>query len=307
MMKENITKNIKVTPSDVKNYYRSIPPDSLPLINSEVEISQIVKQPPVSPEEKLRVRTRLAELRAEVINGKSFTALAALYSEDPGSARSGGELGMVGRGELYPEFEAVAFSLEKGQVSDIVETKAGYHIIQGIERRGDYVNVRHILLVPKAQAEDNIKARSDLENVASLIRMDSLSFERAASIHSDDPSKNSGGILVNPMTGTSKFETSQLDPSIFFVIDKMDVGEISEPVVMRTQEGQQAYRIMKLISRTKPHRANLEEDYNRLQEWATEKKNEEAIQKWINKKTANTYVSISGNFDFCSFTFKWEQ
>lgn len=304
-MQANITADLKITPSEVKEYYRSIPKDSLPFINTEVEIGHIVKKPPISTEEKARVRKKLKELRDRIINGESFTALAALYSEDPGSASKGGELGFYGRGELYPEFEAAAFALKKGEVSEIVESEAGFHIIQLIERRGEMINARHILLMPKVSQEDLAKAKKDLENVAALIRMDSLTFEEAALKHSDDPSKNNGGLLVNPMTGTIKFETDQLDPGVFFAIDKLNVGEISDPVVMRTEEGTQAYRILYLRSRTEPHRANLNEDYSKIQNWALEDKRSKTIQEWINRKSKNTYVKISESYSDCEFSYDW--
>lgn len=306
-MKSNITSDLKITPSEVKKFYNAIPKDSLPLINTEVELGQIVKMPPVSATEKAEVRKKLSDLKERIAKGESFTALAALYSQDPGSAAKGGELGFFGRGELYPEYEAAAYALNKGEISEIVESKSGFHIIQLIERRGDMINSRHILLMPKVASEDLAKAKQDLDNIVSLIRMDSLTFETAALKHSDDPSKNNGGLMVNPMSGTTQFETSQLEPSVSFVINKMEVGEISEPVVMRTEEGTQAYRILYLKSRTEPHRANLREDYSRIQEWALEDKRTKAIQEWINKKTTNTYVKISDSYTSCKFTYTWEK
>lgn len=304
-MQGNITRDIKVTPSEVKRYYQTIPEDSLPLINSEVEIGQIVKKPPMSPEEKAGARSRLADFRKRILGGESFAALAALYSEDPGSTAKGGELGFVSRGELFPAFEAAAFSLKKGEVSEIVETEAGYHIIQLIERRGDMINARHILIRPKVSPDALAKAQQDLNNVVALINMDSLSFEQAALKHSDDPSKNNGGIMVNPMTGTTRFETSQLDPSLFFVLDKMQVGETSEPVLMKTEEGTQAYRILFLKSRSQPHRANLNEDYTRIQEWALQDKQATVIQEYINRKTKNTYIRINERYRDCPFNYSW--
>lgn len=304
-MQQNISADLTISPSEVRKFFNRIPADSIPLINAEVEMGQIVKKPPIRAEEKAAVRQRLSELRQRILNGESFTALAALYSEDPGSASKGGEIGLQSRGSLYPEYEAIAFALKKGEISDIVESEAGFHIIQQIERRGDMVNTRHILLIPKVSQEDLAKARTDLENVASLIRMDSLTFEKAAVKHSDDPGKNNGGMMVNPLTGTTRFETSQLDPSLFFVIDKMEEGEISAPVVMRTEEGRQAYRILYLKTRTAPHRANLKEDYSRIQEWALEDKRTRVIQEWINKKLENTYVHLSENYRDCNFSYRW--
>ncbi|MBE0641748.1 MAG: peptidylprolyl isomerase [Bacteroidales bacterium] len=167
------------------------------------------------------------------------------------------------------------------------------------------INARHILIRPKVSPDALAKAQQDLNNVVALINMDSLSFEQAALKHSDDPSKNNGGIMVNPMTGTTRFETSQLDPSLFFVLDKMQVGETSEPVLMKTEEGTQAYRILFLKSRSQPHRANLNEDYTRIQEWALQDKQATVIQEYINRKTKNTYIRINERYRDCPFNYSW--
>ena len=305
MMQYEITKDVKVTPSEVKSFYNSIPADSLPLINSEYEIAQIVKKPPVSDEEKERIKEKLSDLRTRIINGESFSAMAILYSEDPGSAKKGGELGSYGRGELYPEFEAVAFRLKDKEVSEIVETEAGYHILQLIERKGNYVNVRHILLQPKVLPEDLVEARKLLLQVKTQIESDSIAFDDAAKTYSDDPNKNNGGYMINSYTGTTKFEADQIDPSVFFVIDKLEVGEVSEPAIMKTEEGKQAYRLIVLKKRTEPHRADMKEDYDRIQNWALEEKQSKAIMKWINKNAAKTYININENYKQCDFHNKW--
>lgn len=302
---QNITANVKVTPSEVRKFFKSIPKDSLPLINSEVQIGQIVKNPPVSLEQKLITKERLRGLRERILRGESFSTLAILYSEDPGSAKKGGELGLYGRGELYPEFEAVAFKLKKGEVSEIVETEAGFHIIQFIERKGEYVNVRHILLRYKVSPEDLVKAKLKLDTVAMLIKSDSMSFDEAVVKFSDDPSKNNGGLLINPMTGTTRFEVTDLDPSVSFVIDKLKVGEISEPVLMETEDKREAYRILYLKKRTLPHRANLEEDYNKIQKWAEQDKQQKAYSAWIKKKVKKTYIKIIDKYKDCEFDNEW--
>lgn len=304
-MQSNITKDIKITPSEVKAYFRRIPQDSLPLINAEVEIGHIVKQPPISPEEKLRVRQQLLDLKERILKGERFAALAALYSEDPGSASKGGDIGFYSRGELFPPYEAAAFALKEGEISDVVESEAGYHIIQLVARRGEMIQTRHILIVPKVNPEDLAKARQDLDNVLALIRMDSLTFEKAASLHSDDPSKNSGGMLINPLTGTARFEMNQLDPSLFFIIDKMEAGQISDPVLMKTEKGGQAYRIVLLKVRTTPHRANLTEDYVKIQDWALQDKQTRALQSWMDKKMATTFIHINERYMDCGFRFTW--
>jgi peptidyl-prolyl cis-trans isomerase SurA len=305
MMQYEITKDVKVTPSEVKSFFNSIPSDSLPLINSEYEIMQIVKNPPVSDEEKERIKNKLKDLRERIIKGESFSAMAILYSEDPGSAKKGGELGSYGRGELYPEFEAVAFRLKGDEISEIVETEAGYHILQLIDRKGDYVNVRHILLIPKVSNEDLAEAQHILQGIRNKIVGDSISFEEAARKFSDDPNKNNGGYMINPNTGTIKFEADEIDPSVFFVIDKLEVEEVSEPAAMKTDDGKQAYRLIMLKKRTEPHRADMKEDYDRIQNWALEDKQSEIIKEWISRNAAKTYINVNEKYRKCEFQNDW--
>ncbi len=304
-MKSKITKDIKITPSEVKAYFKSIPKDSIPLINSEFEIGEIVKKPPITLEEKEDVKNKLRTLRKRVINGESFATLALLYSEDPGSAKKGGELGFHARGELYPEFEAAAFNLKGNEVSDIVKTKAGYHIIQLIKRKGDYINVRHILLKPEVSVLDMAKARIFLDSVANIIKNDSMTFEKAALRFSDSPDRINGGLMVNPITGDTKFEANQLEPDVFFIIDKLKVGEVSRPVIMTTTENNKAYRLLYLKERTLPHRANLKEDYDKIQSWALQKKQNKVIQDWIENKISDTYIKINDKYKYCKFKHHW--
>jgi peptidyl-prolyl cis-trans isomerase SurA len=301
----NITEKTKVTPSEVKTFFKSVPVDSIPLVGSVVEVSQIVKKPPISPAEKFEVKEKLKKLRDRVVNGESFEAMARLYSEDPGSAKLGGDLGLHGRGELYAEFEAVAFKLKPGDISDIVETEAGYHIIQSIERRGDFVRVRHILLRPKVSPVALAEAKVFLDSIGLLIRADSISFEDAVKKFSTDPSKNNNGLLINPYTGSGDWPVDQLDPKVFFVVDKIAVDEISQTVMMEDEKGEQAYRILKLNKRTQPHRANLREDYDQIQNWALQMKKQEAIKKWIATNSKNTYIKISDNYEDCEYQQKW--
>ncbi|MCB2220335.1 MAG: peptidylprolyl isomerase [Bacteroidetes bacterium] len=305
-VQQSLTADVKITPTEIRQFYKDIPQDSLPFINSEVRLAQIVKLPPVNAEEVERVKNKLQEIRYRVINGENFATLAILYSEDPGSSKQGGELGLFGRGEMYPEFEAAAFSLkDKNEISDIVKTDAGYHILQLIERRGEYVNVRHILLRPKVSPLDLAKAKVELDSIANLIDTGVYTFEDAVVAFSEDPSKNNGGLVINPMTNTSLFEADQLDPKVFFVIDKLEVGEISAPVQFQTQEGKDAYRILYVKERTEPHQANLKQDYDKIQEWALEQKKQEELQKWVEEKVKNTYLKVNDTFKDCTFTNNW--
>lgn len=304
-VQNGIIEGVDVTPSEIRSYFRSIPNDSLPLIKTEYIIAEIVKNPPINVEERIRVKEQLLELRTRILQGESFSTMAILYSQDPGSAKNGGELGFYGRGQLYPEFEAVAYKLNDGEVSNVVETEAGYHIIQMIERKGDYINVRHILLIPQVAPADLMKARIELDSVAQLIRADSIDFERAVQMFSDADNKNGDGLLINPYTGSTTFEAEQLDAQVSFTIEKMEVGEISNPVPMKTEDQKDAYRLLLLKEKTEPHRASLEKDYTKIQEWALLDKKQKVIDKWINDKARKTYIRIIDRYKDCTFSNEW--
>jgi peptidyl-prolyl cis-trans isomerase SurA len=303
-----ITENIKVTPSEIKAYFNQLPPDSIPVIPTEYEIAQIVKQPPISTEELTAAREKINGLRERVLKGEKFSTLAILYSEDPGSATKGGELGLFARGTMYPEFEAAAFNLKnKADVSEIIKTKAGFHVLQLIERKGEYVNVRHILIVPKVSSLDLMVASNKLDSIAALIRMDSITFDQAVKKYSDDPGKVNGGLLQNTNSGNTRWPADELDPKVFFIIDKLKVGETSTAVPFTTEDGTQAYRLLHLRLRTDPHRANLKDDYNTIQEWALNKKKEEAMGKWIAEKSKTAYIRINDKYKNCEMKFDWNR
>ena len=264
-MEEKITENIKVTPSEVKKYYSTIPKDSIPTISSELEVGQIVKLPKTSDAEKAKAKEKLEGIRARILKGEDFATLAVLYSEDAATSTKGGEIGLTARGVLDPTFEAAAFKLKVGEVSPVIQSAYGYHIIQGVERRGDMVNVRHILIMTKVAPEDMLKAKQFLDTVYSKLKADSITFEKAAAKYSDDASKINGGIMVNVATGSSKFQPDELSSATFFIVDKMKVGDFSQPVPMKTDEGKQGYRILYLKSRSEPHLANIKDDYDYIQ------------------------------------------
>jgi len=305
MENEKIIKDITITPSEVKSFFRKLPKDSIPEISSEMEIGVIVKIPLIGEEEKQMVKLKLKSFKERIAKGDDFSTLAVMYSEDPGSSKQGGELGMFKRGDMRPEFEAAAFKLKPGEVSDIVETEDGFHLIQMIERRGEYVNVRHILLQPQVTLFNLNKAKLSLDTVASLIDTKKLTFEQAVLKYSDDPGKINGGLMINPIVGGTRFEASQLDPKVAFIVDKLKVGEISAPVLMKTDRGKQEYRLYYLKLRTKPHKANLDEDYARIQQMALEKKHMEAMNDWITKKAESSYINILDEYRNCPFKRKW--
>lgn len=301
-----ITKNVTITPKEIKAFYHDILKDSLPLINTAYQVAEIVKKPPVSSAEKLSVKEKMLDLRTRILKGESFATLAILYSEDPGSAKKGGELGMYGRGELYPEFEAVAFGLKEGEISGIVETEAGYHIMQLIERKDEFVNVRHILLVPKISPIELQKAAVFLDSIQGLIVKDSISFANAAKRFSDNQNRFSGGIIINPNSGNAMFQAEELDPKIFYVIDKLEVGQVSAPVAFKTEENKDAFRLIQLVKKIPPHKANMQQDYDVIQKAAINKKKQEVIDNWVKTRAAKTYIRIIDKYSNCSYFDTWQ-
>lgn len=302
-----ITKDVKVTPSEVKDFFKSIPEDSLPFLNAEAEIGHIVILPKVAHEQKELAKEKINEIRKKIAEeGQDFSTQAIIYSEDPGSASKGGELGFLNRGELVPEFEAVAFKLKDGEISKVVETKFGYHIIQMIERRGEKINVRHILVKPKTTSFDLAEPKKILDSVRNLIVENKISFSEAVGKFSeDDDSKNNGGTMINPQSGTSYFEIAQLDKATYFVIDTMKIGQISQPALFQTKDGQQAYHILWLKSESQPHKANLRDDYNRIQSVALAQKEKTAMDKWLKDKISKTYIMVTPQFQSCEVMKIW--
>ncbi len=299
-----ITERVVVTPAEVKAFFRKIPKDSIPEISAEVEIGIISREPAITDVERTIARDQLAGFKERISNGDDFATLAILYSEDPGSAKQGGELGMFQRGDMRPQFEAAAFRLKPGEVSDIVETEDGFHLIQMIERRGDFINVRHILVQPKVSPIELNNAKLYLDSVADLIMSKEVLFEIAVIKYSDDPNKNNGGMLINPNSGDTRFEIGDVDPKIFFVIDKLKEGEISAPVKWE-ERGKRLYRIYYLKSRTTPHVANLELDYARIQQWTLDKKKLSVIEDWIDKKVDETFIEVMSPYRECTFDRQW--
>ena len=304
-----IMENVVVTPKEVKEFYRDIPRDSLPMIDSDYELVQIVKRPPVSIDEKLMVKDRLYQIRKRILDGESsFATMAVLYSEDPGSSRQGGELGFAGKGVYATEFENVAFNLRDGEISDVVETEFGFHIIQLIERRGETINCRHILLTAKVPVEALEKAQNELDSVAQLVR-------NACKKYSDDDSKNNGGYLTNMGTGgnwLSMKDLQELEQSypeyknLAFVINRLEVGEISDPLPMTTNDNKDAFRLIMIKRKTEPHQANLKDDYNLIQNWAMSQKRQEALGKWVSEKAAKAYIRLDDTFKDYDFYYDWK-
>ncbi len=301
----NIIQDVMITPGEVKSFYKKLPKDSIPLIPEQYEIQQIQINPPYSDEAKIAARQKLLDLRKRIIEGESFSTLAILYSEDPGSARRGGELGMTGRPDLDKDFARVAFSLRKGQVSPIVETRFGYHIIQLIDRKGDMINVRHILIKPKLSGDAIQRANILLDSIARQIRIDSLSFGKAAFIYSEDKdTRTTDGLVINPATGDPRFDMSQLDKRTGQLVARMKEGEISDPFQYIDNAGNIVFKIIRLKKIIPAHRANLVLDYELLANMAKQQKQKEVFDQWVNEKLQTTYSRVDEEYQGCRFQYK---
>ena len=308
-MQSKITKDVTASPSDVRIYFESIPSDSLPYMDAEMEIGQIVRKPSVTKAQKLAVRTELEEYRRKILSGEAdFAVYAALYSKDPSSAKKGGELGFFDRGTMVPEFEAAAFTLKPGDISPVIETKFGFHILQLIERRGDQINIRHILLQPTTDDAALMSCVSQLDSLKSQIIAGTITFEEAAQKFSDDEeTKNNGGLLINPETNTTKLSPDKIDRLLFFQVDSMQIGRVSSPLVMNNTDGKTAYRLVMLKSRTQPHKANLKDDYTKIQEVATSEKQNKVLSEWVTKKIKSTYIQINEGHEDCALLNHWKK
>jgi peptidyl-prolyl cis-trans isomerase SurA len=309
-MQGKITGEMTVSPNEVFAYFNALPVDSVPYINSEIEIGQIVRRPGINPELKQYARQRIDDVRKKVVSGEmDFCAAAAAYSDDPGSKMTCGFYKSIQRGQFVPEFEAVAFHLKPNEISEVFETEYGFHFVQMIERRGDEIDVRHILVTVQSAPTDLLKAKATLDSVRRILQIDTLKFCEAAAKYSDDKdTKNACGLLVNPQTGTTLFEMDllgQIDPAILFTLDNMKPGEISDPVLMQTRDAKQAYRILYLKKRTLPHKANLKEDFPKIQEAALAQKQQKVIKEWVNRKLKTTYASIAEDYLTCKFENDW--
>lgn len=307
-MQRQITKDIKVTPAEIRAYYRTLPEDSLPMIATQYEIQQIVIHPKVDQTEIERVKIQLRDFQKQINEGRDFATLAVLYSEDPGSAARGGDLGWYTRSGFVPEFANVAFNLqEKNKVSKIVETEFGFHIIQLIDRRGERINVRHILIKPKVSEVDRKEARNHLDSIAHYIQDKKMSFEEAAMRFSmDKESRSNGGLMVNSADGSTKFEIGQIAPEIAKAIQNMNESDVSKPFFMIDErKGKETYRIVMLRKRLAPHRANMRDDYNMLKDMLENKKSAEAVEEWIVNKQKETYITIDQNWRNCDFDYQY--
>jgi len=299
----------KLTPSEVRIFYSSIPEDSLPLIGSEVELQQLVKKPSFSAEAKKEARDLIESYRERVVSGQSsMSTLARLYSEDPGSAKEGGFYANVARGVMDPSFEGVAFRLKKGEISSVFETVYGYHFIELVQRKGELLDLRHILVMPKMSNSDFFKCKQLLDSIYTLIKDGKISFEDAVKRYSDDAdTKQNGGLMVNPQTASTRFDNetlSQMDPKMIVTLNSMNPGDISTPVQFMTPDGKPGFRILKLKNRIDPHKANVKDDYQRLAMMASANKKRDDVRNWVRTHSRNTYIHLDPGFE-CKFQNDW--
>ncbi len=301
-MQDKIVGTLKVTPSEVRQYFKSLPPDSIPTIDEQVEYQQIVIYPLIGEKEKREAKEKLNSIRERILKGENFSTLAVLYSEDPGSAIRGGELGFVSRNDLVPEFSGAAFKLKEGEVSPIIETDFGFHIIQLIERRGEQINVRHILITIKSGYDELTKAENKLSSILQKIATDSITFSKAAEKYSmDKNTAYNGGLAINSLTNTSRFNISELDNATANQINNLKIGQISPVFQFTDEHGKKGYKVIRLKALYPSHKANLTDDYYFIEQATTEYKRKTKIQAWAQKKIKTTYFTIDDSFKKCNF------
>ncbi|MBC8054742.1 MAG: peptidylprolyl isomerase [Sphingobacteriaceae bacterium] len=308
-MQGKITENVSITPLEVKRFFEAIPTDSLEYYNAEVEVGEIVMYPKLTKKEKEAFRDRAEALRLRVKGGEDFATLARLYSEDPGSAPEGGNLGFFDRAVMVKEFTAMAFKLKPGEVSPVFETEHGFHVLQVTERRGEQVNARHILIKTAPTTESLDRTKGSIDTLYKSIITKKVPFSTAASLYSDNnETKYNGGMMLNAenvQTRTTYIPTDKLEPSVFLTIDTMKVGNFSQPGLFTSREGKQGYRILYLKSKTEPHRASLELDFPKIKDVAYEDKVNRTVSEWFEKRRNTTYIKIDPEFQSCSNMKLW--
>jgi len=306
-VQSTIAQDLKITPAGLKRFYNSLPKDSLPVIPAKYELSIIQIDPPSNEDNKAEARQKLLGYRSEILAGKSFNVLAMLYSEDPESGKNGGEIGYMARGELDKPYADAAFSLTKNTVSKIVESRFGFHIIQLIDKKGDMVNSRHILIRPKVKPEQEAKAFAKLDSLANLIRGDSITFEIAAlkySTHKDSRINGGKYVSADPSNRVTWFTLEELNPEMYVKLRDLKVGEISEPFRTTDETNNQVFRIVKLDRVLPAHTANIKDDYQELSNAALADERTKAYDKWVKQKLEITYIKISEEFNSCEFLKK---
>ncbi len=304
-MREKIVKDVTVTPSEVRYNFRNLKNEEIPTLPTQYEYAQITFQPTIDLDEDNRIKSKLRDIKKRIEDGSSFATMAVLYSED-GSAKDGGVIGYLGRAELDPAYASAAFNLKDDKVSNVIRSAFGYHIIQLVDKKGDKVNTRHILIKPKVSIEAKEKAQTRLDSLANLIRKKEITFEEAATMFSSDKnSRNNAGVVINPNTMSSKFAVEDLDPDVSKIITKMNLNEVSNPFESIDKETQlPLFKIIKVIKKTDSHKADLQNDYQQLAEMYLVKKKENVFNEWISKQQSETYIRIDPTYANCNFNFE---
>lgn len=299
-MQAELTAKEKVSPREVKEFFKKIPQDSLPYFTTEVSVGQIIIKAEAGKNQKDMVRSKLMNIKKQIDQGASFSELAKKHSEDPGSGYRGGELGFFGRGQLAPEFEATALNLKLGEVSEPVETQFGMHIIELLEKRGNTFNSRHILISPKPNESDLKKTKNKLDSIRTLIVNDSITFQSAAKEHSEDQITSSAGGFFQDATGALFVASDKIDPNIFFTIDTMKVGNITRPLEVKDQKGDISYRILYYKDKVPPHQANIEQDYQKIAQATLANKKNQRLNEWFDKAKKNVFIQVDDEYNYCN-------
>ncbi len=308
-MQSTLMNNVKITPAEVRNFYDRMPKDSLPFFPATVEMGQIVIDPPVSPELDAYARQKLEDIRKQIVDdGQSFETMAGLYSNDPSGRDNGGDLGTMRRTDFVPEFSAAAFRLQNGEISPIVKTRFGYHIIQMVSRQGEQAHLRHILIRPERSSADFKAALSRLDSVRAQLISGTIKFSEAVAKYStDDAAKMTGGMIIDPVTGASRLEVEHLEPALALMVDSLTPGSFSQPQTFAKETGETSTRIVFMRSRTEPHKANLVDDYARIQEVALEQKKQQEMEKWVERRLPTYYIRLAPEYRTCPDLEAWNR
>ena len=301
--KKEITQDVRVTPAEVKRFFYRFDEEQLPYYNAEVELAQIVMYPEATDDEREATLTKMKELKEEILSGADFTALAKEYSQDPGTKEKGGDLGFFRKGQMVEEFEDVAFKLAPGELSRIVETDFGFHLIQVLERRDESIRARHILMKPTISEAKFTKLKTEMDSIYNEIKSDSLLFEYGVSLYSqDDETKELGGLLFNPQTGTSYFEIDALleyNPEMYLAIDDLEEGDVSEPTEFVDRYGRKGYRILYVQKQRDAHRMNLKDDFETIKKRALDIKQNEVLYEWLENATTDVFIAVNQDYRSC--------
>jgi peptidyl-prolyl cis-trans isomerase SurA len=305
-MQQEITGNISISPKEVKDYFKEIPSDSIPSINSKVKISQLVIAPTISFDQKQNTKEILSKIRTRIISNEiSFSVAAEFYSNDPGSKTNGGNFGWVDRGDFVPEFDAIAFNIPINKISEVFESPFGYHILKVEKRRGEQYYGSHILIKNEINEKDLFDIKAKLQSIVGEVKNDDISWENAIKKHSTDEGNVAGGIIYNESAGDMFWDMKNIDKSLFVGINNIEVGEYSSPQYYEDPKGNVGYRVLKLEDQTSPHLANLNDDYEFIQKYALSQKQISEMDKWISKTAKTTFIKIDPTYNKCEIQSKW--